>query len=106
MPRMHGDEAEQVFEHDASMRPRRECLGCKEDRWDDPAAWARFNEAEARMPRMRMAGQGHGKRAQGASMRPRRECLGCPSGEVGSTLPRSAASMRPRRECLGCGDNP
>ena len=40
----------------ASMRPRHECLGCRCCTATTSAQAARFNEAEARMPRMRVAG--------------------------------------------------
>ena len=115
---------------DASMRPRRVRLGCYGRRRDSTPSNAdiRFNEAEARAPRMParrppwapMFGQ------EVPSMRPRRVRLGCGSNqgiqylafdgfnEAEARAPRMqlsnravptsgrVASMRPRRVRLGC----
>src|SRR5579875_137863 len=65
---------------DASMRPRRVRLGCRERQAAEGARRDRFNEAEARAPRMLALGLRHGSGETGASMRPRRVRLGCTIG--------------------------
>ena len=54
MPRMRRDGRARAGRRDgASMRPRRECLGCVHDVLLERLGQRCFNEAEARMPRMR-----------------------------------------------------
>src|SRR5579883_1450101 len=86
----------------ASMRPRRECLGCHlGNRVQQHLKEIGFNEAEARVPRMQHEGGEPDLTEGSASMRPRRECLGC-EYSLFLVFRKTAASMRPRRECLGC----
>src|SRR5947208_763592 len=61
----------------------------------------RFNEAEARAPRMPAAKPDSNIAAMLASMRPRRVRLGCAVHDLVALL-EVAASMRPRRVRLGC----
>jgi len=85
----------------ASMRPRRVRLGCCPDRRRmSPSVRRRFNEAEARTPRMRRIPV-RVRRRRRASMRPRRVRLGCVA-HMECMVHACAASMRPRRVRLGC----
>ncbi len=84
----------------ASMRPRRARLGCTLETWPDYPPHPRFNEAEARAPRM-WVGLHVSSARQNASMRPRRARLGCPDEAAHAWL-EALASMRPRRARLGC----
>ncbi len=63
--------------------------------------WKCFNEAEARAPRMQTSPSSSREPGSAASMRPRRARLGCGSAVNGSGI-GSQASMRPRRARLGC----
>ena len=63
----------------------------------------RFNEAEARMPRMLRSIEHLVGEVVAASMRPRHECLGCAPDIADALEILLHASMRPRHECLGCG---
>ncbi len=85
----------------ASMRPRRVRLGCEAARRGRTPASARFNEAEARTPRMLRRQTLATRGGCRASMRPRRARLGCARRRdaADADLP---ASMRPRRVRLGC----
>src|SRR5579871_622045 len=82
------------------MRPRRARLGCYETVNFRAARFLRFNEAEARAPRMLEQAMAQ-KAAAGASMRPRRARLGC-VGVANRHGVGINASMRPRRARLGC----
>ena len=87
MPRMLGDEDGVTYNRWASMRPRRECLGCRAGSRSGRRPTRRFNEAEARMPRMHSQGYNAPGNPDDASMRPRRECLGCLFTAWYGTLP-------------------
>ncbi len=73
--RCDGDQPTPVPEA-ASMRPRRERLGWRRHAELIASSIERFNEAEARAPRMALAVIEHPRDAIAASMRPRRERLG------------------------------
>ena len=86
----------------ASMRPRRERLGWSPPTLDRSASRdLRFNEAEARAPRMGQPGRRSLALRSRPSMRPRRERLGWAAVPRPRATGDRAASMRPRRERLG-----
>ena len=87
----------------ASMRPRRARLGCARAIGAVGQRKMRFNEAEARAPRMPRSAGCSRRSAPRASMRPRRARLGCAPPAIPEPRALPPASMRPRRARLGCG---
>src|SRR5579885_3491679 len=85
----------------ASMRPRRVRLGWRINRHERSAEGRRFNEAEARAPRMALDDFVPLMALLRASMRPRRVRLGWPAVDLKINDTASRASMRPRRVRLG-----
>ncbi len=85
----------------ASMRPRRARLGWRRSRRPASSPTPRFNEAEARTPRMERAEIAENLLVARASMRPRRARLGWGANQARSGASHKPASMRPRRARLG-----
>ena len=84
------------------MRPRRARLGCGCRFSPRRQCNHRFNEAEARAPRMPRGRHPCPCDCLAASMRPRRARLGCQEETNELLTGHGIASMRPRRARLGC----